>query len=410
MYKTTNGGTDWVSQGQIFNFHLLKIFFCDENNGYMISDNYFLKTTDGGSSWTSTHPTDHVLRGMFFLNKNTGWISGGEGIILKTTDAGLTWNYQQANNSKYSVLTSLYFNNESKGFATGSGLDIEGGVILKTSTSGNQWQLVHSGYNSFIYSISFCTTDSGWAVGNKGIMFNTTDGGYTWKLQGSRTLADLYSLKMKLNQIGWAVGDGIILKFRDDTTSTPLPVEISNFQADYYSDRVEINWKTITEFNNKGFEIERKISDKWESVGFVGGNGTTTGIHTYSFNDYLQNLSYNGNLIYRLKQIDYDGTFKFSNEITVNVKNLPVEYSLSQNYPNPFNPSTKIKYSLSENTHVILKIYDVLGKEIKTLIDEEKTAGNYSINFDAGNFSSGTYFYTINAGEFIQTKKMVLIK
>jgi hypothetical protein len=115
--------------------------------------------------------------------------------------------------------------------------------------------------------------------------------------------------------------------------------------------------------------------------------------------------------VYRLKQVDYDGSYEFSEEITVeNSILLPIEFKLAQNYPNPFNPSTNIEFQLPENSFVSLKVYDVLGNEIITLVNEERTAGSYEVEFNAGDFVSGTYFYTLIAEEFVETKKMILMK
>jgi hypothetical protein len=128
-------------------------------------------------------------------------------------------------------------------------------------------------------------------------------------------------------------------------------------------------------------------------------------------------LTNNGNYIYRLKQIDFDGTFAYSSEVEVEVK-APNVFALEQNYPNPFNPSTKIKYSIpdgnanevKQSQQVSLKVYDILGNEVVTLVNEEQTAGSYEIEFDASNFPSGIYFYQLNVGKFVDTKKMILLK
>ena len=158
----------------------------------------------------------------------------------------------------------------------------------------------------------------------------------------------------------------------------------------------------------------------WEKIGFVNGNGNSNSPKNYSFNDKTVT---GGKYSYRLKQIDNDGQFEYSNIIEVDI-NLPLEFSLNQNYPNPFNPSTTIKYTIPsvtlspdknginsvEGSRVQLKIYDVLGNEVATLVDENKPAGSYEVNFDAGNLSNGVYFYKLQAGNFVQTKKMLLIK
>ncbi len=198
-----------------------------------------------------------------------------------------------------------------------------------------------------------------------------------------------------------------------------LPVELESFNARVLHKGVELNWVTASEINNQGFEIERKHNYKdWEEIGFVPGHGTTTETQYYSFTDNDVNL---GRYEYRLKQIDYDGTFEYSEIVEVEV-GIPNEYSLEQNYPNPFNPRTTIWYEIPERGFVTLKVYDVLGNEVVTLVNEEKPAGSYEVEFNASrshsgfvrNLPSGIYFYTIRAGSanggFSQTKKMLLIK
>ena len=144
----------------------------------------------------------------------------------------------------------------------------------------------------------------------------------------------------------------------------------------------------------------------WDKVGFVNGNGTTTETQSYSFVD--ENLV-SGKYQYRLKQIDFDGTFEYSNEVEV-IVSVPEKFELSQNYPNPFNPNTRIQYAITSNQFVSLKVYDILGNEVETLVNENKPTGNYEINFNASELASGIYFYKIQAGNFIKTKKMILLK
>jgi hypothetical protein len=206
----------------------------------------------------------------------------------------------------------------------------------------------------------------------------------------------------------------------------PVPVELISFRAELSKNDVTLSWQTATENNNKGFEIERlqdykinKLQDLptgqagWKTVGFEQGNGTTTEFNSYTFTD--KNVE-PGFYQYRLKQIDFDGSFTYSDIIEVEVEAL-LEFSLSQNYPNPFNPSTIISYQLPVNSWVTLKIYDILGNEIATLVNEEKPAGSYEVEFGSHSGSSGireltsgVYVYKLQAGDLIQTKKMVLMK
>lgn len=186
-----------------------------------------------------------------------------------------------------------------------------------------------------------------------------------------------------------------------------FPVELASFTSSVNDNDVTLNWSTVSEINNAGFEIQRTRDQNWERIGYVRGNGTSNSSHSYSFVD--RNLN-SGVYHYRLKQIDYNGGFEFfnlSNEIVIG---LPAKYELSQNYPNPFNPSTKLEFGIPEEGLVSLKVYDALGNELATLVNENKTAGRYTVNFNASNLSSGVYFYKLNAGNFTDVKKMTLLK
>jgi len=185
-----------------------------------------------------------------------------------------------------------------------------------------------------------------------------------------------------------------------------VPVELTSFSAISDGDAVTLNWQTATEINNQGFEIQRSNDGEFEKIGFVPGHGTTTEIQSYIFID--ENVL-RGEYTYRLKQMDYDGTTEYSNIVEIEVAQ-PIEYSLSQNYPNPFNPSTTIAYSLLKDGLVTLKVYDVLGKEVVTVINEVQTAGTKNIIFDASDLSSGVYYYQLISGEFTSTKKLILMR
>ena len=186
-----------------------------------------------------------------------------------------------------------------------------------------------------------------------------------------------------------------------------VPVELKNFRAELVERDAHLNWSTATETNNQGFEIERASSNQeWQSIGFVEGNGTTTETQYYSFTDEsLQSWKYQ----YRLKQIDFDGSFEYSNIIEVEV-GLPEEFSLSQNYPNPFNSSTTISYGLPEGTFVSLIVYDCLGNNVRSLVNEFQEAGLHIVVFDSNNLPSGLYFLRMLASDWDQTRKMVLLK
>jgi hypothetical protein len=187
----------------------------------------------------------------------------------------------------------------------------------------------------------------------------------------------------------------------------PIPVELTSFSASVTGKNVELKWTTATEINNYGFEVERKtISSDFEAVGFVTGAGSTTEERNYSFAEAgLVNEKYT----YRLKQLDFDGTFEYSYEVEADV-NSPAVFSLEQNYPNPFNPSTDISFSLAEAGFVKLIIYNLLGQEVTTLLNENREAGIHTVTFDASSLTSGAYFYKLETPQFTQTRKMILSK
>ena len=188
-----------------------------------------------------------------------------------------------------------------------------------------------------------------------------------------------------------------------------VPVELISFTIQAAEENILLNWSTATELNNSGFDVERSQDGKeFLKLGFVEGHGTTTQQQYYTFVD--KNITATTKYFYRLKQLDNDGTFKYSETIEVDYLGLPDNFSLSQNYPNPFNISTVIRYSIPEEKLVTIKIYNALGEEVRTLTNEMKQPGRYTINFDATSLSSGLYFYRLVAGQFVETKRMLLLK
>ena len=191
----------------------------------------------------------------------------------------------------------------------------------------------------------------------------------------------------------------------------PLPVELINFTSLINGNNVILVWNTATEINNFGFDIERNVAQKgWEKIGFVKGNGNSSSVQKFSFTDALHMAT---SLSYRLKQIDLNGKYKYSNEI--NVENgydlsQPMEYKISQNYPNPFNPSTRIAYSIANDGFVSLKVFNTLGKEVTTLVNENKKAGSYEVMFDGSKLASGVYIGKMISAHYISSIKMIIVK
>ncbi|HMS35286.1 MAG TPA: T9SS type A sorting domain-containing protein [Ignavibacteria bacterium] len=201
-------------------------------------------------------------------------------------------------------------------------------------------------------------------------------------------------------------GSDLALAF--GTNDAVLPVEFASFTSIVNGNDVTLSWSTASESNNSGYDIERSTSNSsWTGVGSVSGNGTSATLSNYSFTD--RNLS-SGSYSYRLKQIDFNGNYEYfnlSNNVSIGI---PERYDLSQNYPNPFNPATNINFDIPIDGKVSLKIFDMTGREVATLVNEVKTAGYYSLKFNASSLSSGIYFYSLKSGNFSITKKMMLIK
>ncbi len=239
----------------------------------------------------------------------------------------------------------------------------------------------------------------------------------------SSTLSGVNQFRIIHSSSGAFTGEVIEASLGIDDISAaanPLPVELSLFTGYSTNNQVVLKWTTQSELNNFGFEVQRSVyggDNKWEKIGFVNGKGNSNNAADYIFidKDYTSSI-----MFYRLKQIDFNGSFTYSNEIKLG-NNIPDKFSLEQNYPNPFNPSTKIEYSIPIQaklaSSVQLKIYDILGNEISTLVSKEQKPGRYEVEFNASSFASGIYFYQLRVSStpgdginFVQTRKMILTK
>jgi len=238
----------------------------------------------------------------------------------------------------------------------------------------------------------------------KKITFSGTD--ITFLLSDNSTVSKNLSI---LNDITYSGTDG----------GNPLPVELVSFTALLNNGDVTLLWETATEKNNYGFEVERSLNLRgfdnnngdlnlggFSAIGFVEGSGNSNSPKQYSFTDYPQAGT---KLKYRLKQIDTDGQFQYSSILEVE-SGTPIKYELKQNYPNPFNPVTNISYTLPMDGFVTLKVYDIIGKEVATLLNENKKAGSYEAIFDGSSLASGVYFFRMNSGSFSSKIKMILLK
>ncbi len=284
--------------------------------------------------------------------------------------------------------------------------DAAGGTLpdgVNTIYDGHYWELGTT-YGTFLTDVTFdiSTIPGVTNQANLRILKRATPNG-NWVVYGDYSLV---GSTLKANNVT-SFSDFAIGSIGSDA----LPVELTSFTAALTnSATVVLNWQTATEVNNYGFEIERSVisgqlSD-WESVGFVNGHGNSNSVKEYYFTDKPNGGT---KFKYRLKQIDNDGKYEYSKEIEVDL-GIPQEFLLAQNYPNPFNPSTQIEYSLPQDTRVILEVFNILGEKVATLINEQKEAGHYNVEFSGKGLTSGIYIYHIKTNENSDLKKMILLK
>jgi photosystem II stability/assembly factor-like uncharacterized protein len=379
ILKTTNGGDNWMKADSLTNKNLRDVWFISDSIGWVVGDSgSSYKTSNGGMAWETEPQFENIdINSIFFVNNNKGWVAGSNGSIYYTTNSGNSWTIQNTNTTN--ELISIFFTDENNGWC------IKGGYLplLKTTNSGNFWESVIG--PSLVYSIYFADSNSGCAVGwatvypgylDFGQVYRTTDSGISWQHYpygyGYEWGYRFFDVHLLDSNRGWIFGRIL--------TTWGHREGIIAYTTDGGENLIFQRSSTANPLLSSSFIGESKI---W----VVGENGTI-----------LKNDSVN---------------------IITNKNGIKTEvisnYFLSQNYPNPFNPSTKIKFEIpdqnrNDNAIVTLKIYDILGREIATLVNEEKPAGEYEVEFDGSNLTSGVYFYQLKAGSFVETRKMVLIK
>lgn len=418
VYKTTNGGASWDSvaaTGLPAGATFRKVDFVDANTGWVFASapstltNFIFKTTDGGATWTAqSHGIAAASNGQVYnasmLDANYGILVTWEPRPYTTTDGGSTWVRDSTIDNFGGFLYDVKVVNTNLSYCVGSS-----GRMYKKVNGSVLWDSISVPTRSYTFQALETIDANTIAIfGSTGTNFITTDAGLTWAYKntsGATMNGSHWSYNQGTNT--WALftvgSNGYMLK----NTLSIVPVELASLSATVTGNDVNLKWTTATELNNNGFEIERKSGEgAWSKVAFVKGNGTTTKITEYAFIDKGVKT---GKYQYRLKQIDFDGSVNYSYAIEVEV-GTPMTFELSQNFPNPFNPTTTISYRIPENSAVTLKIFDVTGTEVMTLVNQKQEAGSYTINFDATNFASGMYIYKIEAGKYSAIKKMMLMK
>lgn len=328
LLKTTDGGNNWLVQTSNTSYGLKQMYWLDQNNGWIVTGDgsSVLRTTNGGIDWTITWTgTGWWLRAIFFVDSNTGWVTGDGGTIRKTTDGGTTWN-QQVSGTTIDNLSGICFIDSLTGWIVGGPYDTSC-VILKTTDGGSNWVEQTSPINWYLESVQFLDANNGWAVGWGGTIIQTTDGGENW---------------------------------------TPVPL-------------------TLWERSDLTYITFHKVSP----------NVYTGWICGYGLSIYKSEVS-----------------------ISVGINNginSPKMFKLFQNYPNPFNPSTTIEYQVATQGDVEVSVYDINGRLVRNLVNEAQRPGSYTLQWNgrdaAGiNVSSGTYFYQVKSEGTQLVKKMLLLK
>lgn len=366
IYKTTNNGNNWLQVTTGAGWFLKNIKFVDSLTGYACgglsrlymteyqSGKCVFKTTNGGQNWIIVFNLIYLpgfemaLVDMNFLNANTGWITSRDGSVLKTTNRGTNFtSYYSSPNFKKS---SVSFVGPLYGWTAG-----DSGRIAYTINGGVNWTTMNSLSTNHLQAIQFLNLNTGYVCGNNGILLKSTNGGLNWVSFVSGVTSNLNSIHFLNTDTGWIAGINTVLK----TTNGG------------------INW--VSQYSNSASLNSIRLLNA--QVGWTcGGNKM---LYTNS-----------GGL--------------------VNIKELssavPLTHKLYNNYPNPFNPVTKIKIDISYESNALLKVFDVLGKEVITLLNKNMKPGTYEVEFNGANISSGIYYYKLTAGSYTETKSMIILK
>jgi len=362
LLKTTNGGVNWISQvnnGISSRLNTLKFF--DQNTGWVKgSDGGLYKTTNGGNNYIQQSTFNSFWQDCFFLNINTGWASGYTGLnenLFKTTNSGANWINAMTNNCPW--FTSIFFTDINTGYGA-----VNNGAIYKTTNRGSDfWPAGEVGFEVWLKSIFFTSGSTGYVCALNRI-FKTSNSGSNWIEQSTGVSLEFNSLFFVNSNIGWSCGyNGKVIKTTNAGTNWFSQVTPT---SNYLNQIIFVNQNTGYAVGEGGVII--KTTDGGGPIG--------------------------------IKQISSE---------------IPESFMLYQNYPNPFNPNTKIVFSIPpEGAQYIepvqLIVYDILGREIATLVNEVLQPGTYEVEFYGSNYSSGVYYYILAVGDNKETKKMVLIK
>ncbi len=435
MEKSTNGGVSWssctsgLSDAANGNYCLFISPFSinPENSNVLIagSDNVWI-TSNSAATWTASSnilSASNKVSAVTVVNSAAnylGFAGTTDGKVFKCTSlnpaSGIdTWTEitPAGNNAAWVRRIVVDLSNKNKIYVCYSGFNnaANGKHVWMSTNQGSSWSDISTGLPDIpVHSLVIDPVNANTLyLGTETGVYQTTNSGSTWTSSNSGMPS-----YVPVDELVLQTGTNILFAFTHGRgvwqSSVPLPVELSSFTASVLKNgNVELKWRTETEFNNYGFEIERaNVNQQFQKIGFEAGHGNSNATNEYSFTD---NSARYGKYSYRLKQIDNNGQFKYSDAVEVNAGEIPNGFVLEQNYPNPFNPSTIIRYYLPYKSRINLKVYDLSGREVASLVNETEEEGEHEVKFtNNGELSSGVYFYTLNTKSFTETKKFILMK
>ncbi|MFA4818771.1 MAG: T9SS type A sorting domain-containing protein [Patescibacteria group bacterium] len=433
IYQTTDGGQTWTINRLTGLNLIMSMHFLDRLNGWITSYDVveinlmvirIHKTTDGGQTWTLAHSfiSSYRLRSIWAVNQNTVIAAGDSARVIITTNAGVTWNKITMPSAGLTTsFESIVFTNNSTGLIAGNQTSSQGNYVFKTTDGGKTWTIVFGNKDYYIYHLQMLDSNNGYAVGQVGkwnpgriygALFKTTDGGNNWQEMLANGDNNAYYGVSFINQeSGFIAGLDGIYKYQNHWPK----FNITSLATVAYVDSTYRQKLQATDVDGDSLRFSLVNSPVFLHIvdSTITGKPTTADTGSYLITVVVSDgkggtdtLKYNLK-VDKLTGIDDSQT-------------VPVTYSLSQNYPNPFNPSTTIVYSIPTSCQVKLQVLDILGREIVELVNEQKFAGSYEVVFsaqggsasggNASNLPSGIYFYRLQAGNFVSTKKMMYLK
>jgi hypothetical protein len=465
VFHSTNNGASWVAANTPFGdfSNIVQI------GSHIFAGTYSAgvwSSTNNGASWTqvNTGITDTVVRALVVSGTNLVAGTADNGIFL-STDLGTNWTHVDLGLPNAWVF-SIVVSGNNLFASTGAG-------VFLSNNNGINWtrtdsvmqvgQLRANSTNPFIMLTCYdcCPLTSDKSVGRKILnsplehydgnsivgtegVYTSNDSGKSWSYLGFYCASPQALEVSDTNLFVGTFGGGVFLSTNNGANWTEvnqglmnidvrslaisgatlfagtccggiwrrplsemIPVELTSFTAATNGKEVILNWSTATELNNQLFEVQRSFEgSEFATVGFVSGKGTTTERQDYSYSD---EVFINGKYSYRLKQIDYLGSYEYSDVVEVDFRTFS-SYLLEQCYPNPFNPTTTIGFGIQNKSNVKITVLNAIGEEVAVVLNEEREAGYHQVEFNAANLPSGVYFYQMKTGSFVETKKMLLLK